>query len=131
MEDDEIVALFVQRDQEAIGQTAGKYGERLRSLANSILKDPPAAEECENDVYLAAWNSIPPHEPRDYLFPFLARIARHTALDRCRERSRRKRGAPLLQLTGELERCLPVKRHAMCSNSVSPENPKIPLIATV
>ena len=114
MEDDEIVALFVQRDQEAIGQTAGKYGERLRSLANSILKDPPAAEECENDTYLQAWNSIPPHQPGGYLYAFLARITRHLALDVCRSRSRKKRSAPLSQLTREMEQCIPDPSDTQC-----------------
>ena len=114
MEDDEIVALFVQRDQEAIGQTAGKYGERLRSLANSILKDPPAAEECENDTYLQAWNSIPPHQPGGYLYAFLARITRHLALAVCRSRSRKKRSAPLSQLTREMEQCIPDPSDTQC-----------------
>ena len=65
------------------------------------MEDGPTAEECENDVYLAAWNSIPPHEPRDYLFAYLARIARHTAIDRCRARSRRP------ESLAELDECLP------------------------
>lgn len=114
MEDEEIVALFVQRDQEAIDQTAGKYGARLRKLANSILKDPPAAEECENDTYLQAWNSIPPHQPGSYLYPFLAKITRHLAIDVCRSRARKKRSAPLSQLTREMEQCIPGPSDTPC-----------------
>lgn len=114
MEDEEIVALFVQRDQDAIGQTAGKYGTRLRQLANSILKDPPAAEECENDTYLQAWNSIPPHQPGNYLYPFLAKITRHLAIDVCRSRTRKKRSAPLSQLTREMEQCIPDPNDTQC-----------------
>lgn len=107
MDDSQIVDLYLARDESALTRTAEKYGPALRALAENLLEDPQTAEECENDVYLAAWNAIPPHEPRDYLYPFLARIARHAALDRCRERSRQKRGTPLVQLTRELERCLP------------------------
>ena len=103
VEDRQIVELYLARDESALARTAEKYGPALRALAENLLEDPQTAEECENDVYLAAWNAIPPHEPREYLYPFLARIARHTALDRCRERSRQKRGAPLLQLTRELD----------------------------
>ena len=44
--------------------------------------------------------SIPPHQPRDYLYPFLARITRHAALDRCRERDRLKRSAPEAEQSG-------------------------------
>ena len=101
MTDSELVSLYLARDEAAVAQTAEKYGARLRGLARSILDDEHAAEECENDVYLAAWNSIPPHEPRDYLFAYLPRIARHTAIDRCRARSRRP------ESLAELDECLP------------------------
>lgn len=107
MEDRQIVELYLARDESALARTAEKYGPALRALAQNLLEDPQTAEECENDGYLAAWNAIPPHEPWDYLYPFLARIVRHTALDRCREQRRRKRNAPLVQLTRELEECLP------------------------
>ena len=90
MEDDAIVTLYWQRDEEALRASEEKYGPRLRGLAQRILADAHDAEECENDTYLAAWNSIPPHEPRSYLFAFLARITRHLSLDRCRSRDREK-----------------------------------------
>ena len=95
MNDAEIVELYLARDEEALKQTAEKYGARLQALALSILEDMPAAEECVNDAYLTAWNSIPPHTPRDYLFAYLARITRHISLDRCRMRGREKRSAHL------------------------------------
>lgn len=111
MTDPEIVELYLARDESAILHTANRYGARLRSLANGILEDTAAAEECENDTYLAAWNSIPPHEPHGYLFAYLARIARHNAIDRCRARSREKRGARLEELTAELMDCIPSQDH--------------------
>ena len=107
MTDGEIVEKFLARDEDALRQTSEKYGGRLHSLAYGILEDMPEAEECVNDTYLAAWNSIPPHEPRDYLFAYLARIARHLSLDRCRARSRAKRSAHAEELTAELTDCLP------------------------
>ena len=108
MEDDAIVALYWQRNEEALRLSEEKYGSRLRGLALRILADAHAAEECENDTYLAAWNSIPPHEPRSYLFAFLARITRHLSLDRCRSRNREKRGGgAVAALTEELLQCLP------------------------
>ena len=86
MDDGSIVDLYLARDETAIARTSEKYGAALRTLANRILDDEPASEECENDTYLETWNRIPPHEPRDYFFPFLGRIARHLAIDRCRRR---------------------------------------------
>lgn len=65
MNDNEIIELYLSRDEEAITQSANKYGARLRHIANNILNDRESAKECENDTYLKAWNMIPPHEPRD------------------------------------------------------------------
>lgn len=87
MEDGKIVNLFLNRQEEALTHTAEKYGTRLRKLANNIVEDRLMAQECENDTYLEAWNVIPSHEPRSFLFAFLARITRHFALDRCRSRN--------------------------------------------
>ena len=84
MEDAAIVELYLKRDESAIAATERKYGLRLRKLALGVLGDPGTAEECENDTYLRAWERIPPHEPRDCLFPFLGRITRHLAIDRLR-----------------------------------------------
>lgn len=107
MDDSQIVTLYLQRDEIAIEKTAEKFGGRLRALAQGIVEDLQTAQECENDTYLAAWNAIPPHEPRTYLYPFLARITRHVALNCCRDRSRLKRSAHICQLSAEMEQCIP------------------------
>ena len=67
MDDSRIVELYLQRNEAAVKQTAEKYGSRLRALACGIVVDIYTAEECENDTYMEAWKSIPPHEPRTYL----------------------------------------------------------------
>ena len=107
MDDDHIVDLFLARDESAIRHTREKFGPRLRTLSQRIVQDPRDAEECECDTYLGAWNSIPPHEPREYLFAFLARITRHLSLDLCRRSRRLKRNALLCELTAEMEACIP------------------------
>ena len=114
MDDSRIVDLYLQRDEDAIKHTAEKYGARLRSLAYSIIKDVRAAEECENDTYLEAWNSIPPHEPRGYLYAFLARITRHITLNSCRANSRLKRKAYICELGDELDHCIPSQDDVEC-----------------
>ena len=107
LDDNRIVDLFLSRDQEAISRTSEKYGSKLRSIAYGITEELHTAEECENDTYMAAWNAIPPHEPRTYLFAFLAKITRQIALDFCKKRSRLKRSAFLCELSAELEQCIP------------------------
>lgn len=111
MEDAQIVTLFLTRDEGGIRAASDKYGSRLRQLGFRLLPDRLTVEECENDAYLLAWDSIPPHQPRDYLFPFLARLMRHTVLDRCRALTRRRQLARLTVLTQELEDCLPGPDH--------------------
>ena len=107
LEDNKIVELYLLRDETAISQTAEKYGSRLQSLAYGIVEDQHTAEECENDTYMEAWRSIPPHEPKTYFFAFLARITRHIALDFCKQRSRLKRSAHICELSAEMEQCIP------------------------
>ena len=114
MDDYQIVELYLRRDERAIGCSAEKFGARLRALVCGITGDAQTAEECENDTYLQAWNAIPPHEPRTYLYAFLARIARHLALNRCRELARLKRSAQIMELSAELEQCLPAPDDAAC-----------------
>lgn len=76
MEDGRIVELYLKKEEQALKESAMKYGRKLRGIAYGILRNSSDAEECENDTYLSAWNSIPPHEPRNYLFTFLGRITR-------------------------------------------------------
>lgn len=107
MDDTTIIDLYFARDEAAIRHTAEKYGGRLRALSHGIVQDMQTAEECENDTYLQAWNAIPPHDPKEYLYAFLARITRHISLNRCRDRRRLKRSAYICELSAELEQCIP------------------------
>lgn len=124
MEDEKIVELYLVRDAEAIQYTTQAYGTRLRHLAYGIVRDVRDAEECENDTYLRAWDSIPPKEPRTYLFAFLAKITRNLALDKYKSQTAAKRNAQLVSLSVEMEQCLPsveeteseVHRAELCRN---------------
>ncbi len=114
MEDARIVAMYLRRDEQAISATQERYGSRLRALAYGITADSPTAEECENDTYLQAWQSIPPHAPYTYLFAFLGRITRHLALNCCRGRAALKRGGYVAQLGDELTEAIPAPDDAAC-----------------
>lgn len=114
MEDERIVALYLNREERAIRHTAEKYGSRLRALSLGIVGDLSTAQECENDTYLRAWNSIPPTDPGSYLYAYLARIIRRISLNCCRDRSRLKRSAFLCQLSAEMEQCIPAPEDTEC-----------------
>ncbi len=107
MDDSAIVKLYLERDETAIERTDEKFGQRLRSIALGIVKDSGCAEECVNDAYMQAWNSIPPAKPEAHLYAYLARIVRNICLNRCRDQSRLKRSAHICELSRELEECIP------------------------
>ena len=58
MDDSDIVELYLARSEAAITETADKYGHQLYSLSCNIINNDSDAEECTNDTYLYAWNSI-------------------------------------------------------------------------
>ena len=90
MSDEQIVALYWQRDEQAIRETDIKYKKFLLSVAYNILYDICDSEECLNDTYIGAWNSIPPARPV-LLQAFLASIMRRTAIDCYKAKKRQKR----------------------------------------
>ena len=92
LSDDEIIALYWARNENAIKHTDDKYRAYLLKIANNILKDMQDSEECLNDTYLAAWNTIPPERP--YLLKaFLAAIIRNQSLMVGRRQKAQKRAA--------------------------------------
>lgn len=106
MGDEEIIALYWQCDEEAIGQTRLKYGSYLSKIAYNILFDREDSEESVNDTYFRAWNSMPPQRPKA-LPAYLCKLARQAAIDILRKRSSKKRQPSqyMCSLT-ELEDCL-------------------------
>ena len=106
MQDDQIVSLFFARSEEAIRQLDVKYGHTCRSLSLNILGSWQDAEECVNDAYLGAWNTIPPQKPSP-LLTYICKIVRNLSLRRLRDRSAIKRNAHFDIALQELEGCLP------------------------
>lgn len=91
MEDKDIVQMYWDRDERAIAETSAKYGRYCANIAMNILNNHEDAEECVNDAYLNAWNSIPPHRP-GILSAFLGRIVRNISLNKYKHIHTAKRG---------------------------------------
>ncbi len=115
MEDGRIVELYLQKEEQALKESAMKYGRKLRGIAYGILRNSSDAEECENDTYLSAWNSIPPHEPRNYLFTFLGRITRNLSINVYNRNHTQKRYGQVVELTKEMEECIPYPSDQECN----------------
>ena len=91
MEDNQIIRLYFDRSEEAISQTAAKYGKYCHTIAYNILHNFEDSEECVNDTYWKAWNIIPPRRPKR-LAAFLGKITRNLSLDKYRHYTADKRG---------------------------------------
>lgn len=77
LEDSKIIELFFARVEQAIVELSAKYGTVCSRIARNILKNDLDAEECVNDTYLAAWNTIPPKSLTRYehIFSALSEIS--------------------------------------------------------
>lgn len=106
MDDKQIIRLFFERSEQAITELSQKYGALCLQLADNILNDHQDAEECVNDAYLGAWNSIPPQSP-DPLRSYICRIVRNRSLKKLRTNSAIKRGSQFEVSLSELEDCIP------------------------
>ena len=106
MKDDQIVALFFERSEDALTESENKYGKYCHAIAYNILASHEDAEECVNDTLLAAWKSIPPHRPQ-FLSSFLGKITRNLAIDRLSLLLAKKRKGQTLSLLEELAETLP------------------------
>lgn len=91
MTDEEIITAYFDRDEGAIRLSQSRYGAYCRSLVARILGSPEDVEEVLSDLWLRAWDSIPPNKPGN-LKLYLAKIGRNLACNRLREQSALKRG---------------------------------------
>ncbi len=107
MKDADIIDLYFARDEEAIAESQKAYGKYCTAVAMHILASMADAEECVNDTWLKAWQSIPPARPVD-LKSFLGRITRNLSLDRFRSLRRHKRNRDLEVAMDELSEAIPL-----------------------
>lgn len=106
MEDQQIIDLYWQRDPNAIGESQQKYGAYCYTISHNILHSREDAEECVNDTWLRAWNSMPPHRPAR-LALFFAKIVRNLSFNRAESLNAQKRGGGELPLVlDELAECI-------------------------
>ena len=106
MTDSQIIALFWDRNEDAIRETDRAYGRRLHVLSDRILRNEQDAQESVSDTYLKTWETIPPQRPA-YFFAYLAKLCRNFSLARLQWRSAAKRSAQVVELTREMAECIP------------------------
>ena len=106
MDDKNIIELFWKRNENAISEAQVKYRNYLYKIAYGILSSHEDSEECLNDTFHRAWNSIPPNKPTK-LSVYLAKILRRVALDRLDYNNAAKRSSSAMLIFEEAEDFLP------------------------
>jgi RNA polymerase sigma factor (sigma-70 family) len=106
MDDNDIIQLYWDRNEQAIRITSDKYGHYCKAIARNILNNEEDAEECVNDTYLNAWNSMPTHWPKQ-LETFLGKITRNLSFNKYKHDHAEKRGSGEITLVlDELTDCV-------------------------
>ena len=105
MEDENIIRLYWDRDEQAIRETADKYGTYCDAVAWNILRNREDSRECVNDTWFRAWNAMPPQRPQK-LRMFLAKITRNLAFDKYKANTAAKRGGETELVLFELAECV-------------------------
>lgn len=106
MEDQQIIDLYWQRDERAIGETDGKYGPFCHRIAMNILHSFQDSEECVSDTYCRCWDTMPPQRPMS-LRAYLGAIIRNLSISRYRAAHAQKRFGGIEVLLSELSDCVP------------------------
>lgn len=117
MNDEQIVELYLKRDESAIEESKAKYGAYCMKIAFNILNDELDSEECTNDTWLGAWRSIPPNIPSN-LATYLGKITRNLSINRYKMKHAEKRSINEFAVSlDELGECVP--------GEMSPDDGKI------
>jgi RNA polymerase sigma-70 factor (ECF subfamily) len=74
----------------------------------NILSNREDTDECVNDTWYRAWNTIPPQKPKS-LSAFFGRIVKNLSIDRYNANHTQKRYDGITALLSELEDCVASK----------------------
>ncbi|MEM8925227.1 MAG: sigma-70 family RNA polymerase sigma factor [Actinomycetota bacterium] len=87
-----VVHAFCAGDQRALGAVYDHYGRAVWAVVLSVLRDRQLAEDAAQETFMRAWRGASGFDPERPLGPWLATIARRTALDVHRREFRPTRG---------------------------------------
>lgn len=106
MDDNDLIQLYWDRNDQAIKVTSDKYGHYCKAIARNILDSEEDVEECVNDTYLNAWDSMPAHWP-EQLATFLGKITRNLSFNKYKhDRAQKRGGGEITLVLDELSDCV-------------------------
>lgn len=118
MDDNRIIELLFERAETALDEVSKKYSRLYKGIIREVLSDECDVEECENDVLMAVWNTIPPNRPNS-LPSYICKIARRIGINRFKFNTRQKRNTGYIVMLSELDDCLPAEEPIDDSNERS------------
>ena len=107
MDDNRIIELLFDRVENALDEVSHKYSRLYKGIIREVLSNECDVEECENDVLMAIWNTIPPNRPNS-LSSYICKVARRIGINRFRFNTRQKRNTGYTVMLSELNDCLPI-----------------------
>ncbi len=105
IEDEKIIEMFFDRSEQGIRELDNKYGKICHNLSYNIVNSRQDAEECVNDAYLGAWNTIPPKRPNP-LLSYIVKIVRNISMNIYYRKDAAKRSSHYTVAMEEIENCL-------------------------
>ncbi len=106
MEDEAIVQLLWDRKEQGIEHMSEKYENYCFSISYRIVNAKEDAEECVNDTWFNAWNSIPPNKPYN-LAGYLAKLVRNISINYYNKKHAfKRRGDNMTVALDELSECV-------------------------
>lgn len=108
LEDVKIIEMLFDRQENVLELISSKFKNLYKSVIEQILDDKEDVLECENDLLLAVWNSIPPNRPNS-LAAYICKLARNISINRYKYNKRAKRDSGYTIVLDELSECIPNK----------------------
>lgn len=106
MDDSIIIDQLFGRAENALDELSRKYSRLYKGILREMLGDERDVEECESDLLLALWNSIPPNRPGS-LPAYICKVARNIGINRLKYNKRQKRDCGYTIALSELDDCIP------------------------
>ena len=88
----EVAAGFVNGEPDAVRTVYKEYGRLVYAVAFKLLGDRSLADEATQETFVRAWRGAGSYDPSRELGPWLATIARRSAIDVHRRTARRGHG---------------------------------------
>ena len=89
MQEQEIIALLLQKNESAMDALLLHYGPLMRYIIAPILKNPQDREDCLSEVLLRVWERIEQFDPeKGNWTAWLTAVTRNAALNQARQLAR-------------------------------------------